>query len=573
MRHTPLFMMTVCAVGLGGCLAQFPEDPGPEAGILDLDGGLHDVGGSRDRGIFEPDARDLGRPDAAERDVGQRDMGAEDAGPRDEGPADASELDAAPPDLGPTGPLIPAPDQYDTLGGCPLTVPAEGGVLANDDVPPGAQVIVTAQPQQGALAMLPDGGFTYTPSAVAEDTFSYQVVQGGARSAVVSVQITPPLGAVVVDRDDDGAVGCTLRRAIEAADRRDGEGCETVGGAQATGAVVMGPGIETITVSALTGPLPFEGEVQVLGCGQATTQITTDGLIALLEVERSSDITLRHLTLTGGAGLHGGGAARVEGTLRLEGVAVLNNLGYGGPGQPGELLGGNGGGGGGGARGGAIYVGDDGELIATPGDPAERCRFELNRAVGGDGGPGRVNGGAFEGRGGDGGGPDGGDGGDKNDGRDGGRLSGGGGGGGHRDGRGDGGDGGFAGGGGGGGARTTGGDGGDGGDAGFAGGQGSLGVCAAGGGGGGGAGLGGAIYNDGGEVTLTGCQIQSNVAQGGRGGGIPFAACGDPGEDGRGLGGALFVEDGDVTLESVVLEGNRADQGADQFICGEDGDC
>ncbi len=87
-------------------------------------------------------------------------------------------------------------DTYTTPINTPLTVPAKG-VLTNDTDPNGDTITVAnfTQPANGAVAVNPDGSFTYTPNSffIGTDTFTYRATDGTntSISATVSITVTP----------------------------------------------------------------------------------------------------------------------------------------------------------------------------------------------------------------------------------------------------------------------------------------------------------------------------------------------------------------------------------------------
>jgi VCBS repeat-containing protein len=86
-------------------------------------------------------------------------------------------------------------DSYATAEDTPLSVPASGGVLANDTDPDGGTTLTAALVRtvtNGSLTLRPDGSFTYSPSTNfnGATTFTYQARDGSAASATVAVTIT-----------------------------------------------------------------------------------------------------------------------------------------------------------------------------------------------------------------------------------------------------------------------------------------------------------------------------------------------------------------------------------------------
>ncbi|MFN3200825.1 MAG: hypothetical protein ACE366_20670 [Bradymonadia bacterium] len=577
MRQTnfPSLIVVLLTGGLGGCLASFPEEPT----VRVIDAAPFEEADALVS--FDAFARPDAAPGPADAFVAPDmfmfpDRRLPDAAPP---PPDAEPVpDMAPMiDASPVGPPPPNPDDYQTVGGCALEVSAAQGVLANDNAPAGSEVVLVDGPDGGELILRPDGSFKFQAAQIERTSFTYQVTLNGVRSESTTVSLSP-IEAVVVnteideeideEEDDKGEARCSLRRALQTIADPEVQGCNAPEGVSL---IVFADHEMRISIDPLVGPLVPEAEASIIGCGHGNTVLSGDERGRIFEVPDGVSLTLNTLTLTRGLGLHGGGAAWVEGALVVEGVEFVDHVGQGDHGRLGEERGGNGGGGGGGALGGAVHVAEGGSLTARAG--AEPCVFRGNRVIGGDGGHAQENNGGRDGDGGDGGGPDPGEGGrgrGDREGEDGGDASGGGGGGGTRQGTGTGGDGGFAGGGGGGGAQTQGGDGAPPGAGGFAGGDGGLGGCSASGPGGGGGALGGAVYNGGGEVQLEECVITDNGAQGGPPGEEVFGgACGAPGEPGLGIGGAVFTRNGETRIVRPLFMNNGADVGADDFVCGE----
>jgi VCBS repeat-containing protein len=103
---------------------------------------------------------------------------------------------------------VAADDAFATDEDSPLTVPAGGGVLANDSDGDGDGVFVTgvtSGPANGSVAMNADGSFTYTPDADfnGTDSFSYAIGdgRGGTDTATVTVTVDP-VNDVPVAQDD-----------------------------------------------------------------------------------------------------------------------------------------------------------------------------------------------------------------------------------------------------------------------------------------------------------------------------------------------------------------------------------
>ena len=98
--------------------------------------------------------------------------------------------------------------QFGTAEDTALTVTALLGVLANDDDVDEDLLTATlvGQPQNGAVNLGTDGGFTYTPNLNfnGTDTFTYTATDGTATSGTATVSITvtavndPPTGTVTI---------------------------------------------------------------------------------------------------------------------------------------------------------------------------------------------------------------------------------------------------------------------------------------------------------------------------------------------------------------------------------------
>jgi VCBS repeat-containing protein len=90
-----------------------------------------------------------------------------------------------------------ANDVFTTPAGTALTVPAAGGLLANDADPEGAPMTATlfSQPLHGTVTVAADGSFVYTPADgyVGMDAFMYRTSDGENWSAMaaVTVYVTP----------------------------------------------------------------------------------------------------------------------------------------------------------------------------------------------------------------------------------------------------------------------------------------------------------------------------------------------------------------------------------------------
>ncbi len=95
-------------------------------------------------------------------------------------------------------PPVAAADAYTTPQGAPLIVPAATGVLANDsDIDGDALAAVAmAGPEQGSVALAPDGSFSYSPPAAFTGpvTFTYRALdpgQAASNDAIVTVVVEP----------------------------------------------------------------------------------------------------------------------------------------------------------------------------------------------------------------------------------------------------------------------------------------------------------------------------------------------------------------------------------------------
>lgn len=93
---------------------------------------------------------------------------------------------------------VAADDTYQTLQDTPLAIPA-AGVLANDSDPDGDPLIAElgTPPANGTLALIPDGGFTYTPAPgfTGSDSFTYRAGDGFLASEYrqVAINVSAPL--------------------------------------------------------------------------------------------------------------------------------------------------------------------------------------------------------------------------------------------------------------------------------------------------------------------------------------------------------------------------------------------
>jgi len=136
------------------------------------------------------------------------------------------------PGPGTPGPTTPGPgpkdapvataDSYTTTAGTALTLPSPG-VLGNDVAPgsPSLQASVVDGPVHGALALKPDGGFTYSPNSdfFGTDSFTYRFSDGTTTSntATVAIAVTPtPCGPRPRVQTTPAAAGGKLQVHIEA---------------------------------------------------------------------------------------------------------------------------------------------------------------------------------------------------------------------------------------------------------------------------------------------------------------------------------------------------------------------
>ncbi len=90
-------------------------------------------------------------------------------------------------------------DSYNCIGNIGITVPANIGLLVNDVSPTNSAMTVTTintAGTQGAVAVNPDGSFTFTPNAgyTGTTTFTYTASNGDfARTATVSIVVSAPI--------------------------------------------------------------------------------------------------------------------------------------------------------------------------------------------------------------------------------------------------------------------------------------------------------------------------------------------------------------------------------------------
>ena len=465
--------------------------------------------------LIDADATDAARPDLGSGD--------EDTTPEDTTVADTTVADTTPEDTTPDDTAVADTTPDDT---------------AVADTTPDDTAVADTTPDDTAVA-------DTTPDAPADRC------DAGIRVTVSVDQIAA-----------DGA--CSLREAVLTASGRPANADCTAG--SEAGLVTLPIGTYDLTIAgagedlSLTGDLDIAGSVAVLGCPSAI--IAATGQDRIFDLPAWDALELSGLELSGGLVTgDGGGAVRANGSFTGYDLTFRNNRSNGGDGANGSNPGGGGGGGGGAGLGGAIF--SDRGIVRLEALTTGSCIFLSNTAAGGNGGAGPINGGAFEGPGGNGGGATGGAGGlAATAGGTGGVGGGGGGGGSTRRAAGPGGLGGYGGGGGGGGADTGGGPAGAGAAGGYAGGNGGTGCCSAGSGGGGGAGLGGAIffYAGGaiprGEMEISGCIFDSNAATGGNPGGNAFG--GPAATVGSGFGGAIFAESWTPILGAPTFRNNTA---------------
>jgi hypothetical protein len=183
--------------------------------------------------------------------------------------------------------------QFGTAEDTALTVTALLGVLANDDDVDEDLLTATlvGQPQNGAVNLGTDGGFTYTPNLNfnGTDTFTYTATDGTATSGTATVSITvtavndPPTGTVTIA--GTATEGQVLTAAHTLADE-DGIGTITYHWSR-SGALIDGAtgntytltqddvgAVITVTASYIDG----EGTPEsVTSAATATVAIDTDG--------------------------------------------------------------------------------------------------------------------------------------------------------------------------------------------------------------------------------------------------------------------------------------------------------
>lgn len=112
------------------------------------------------------------------------------------------------------------PDSYETLEHLPLAVPAETGLMANDDSPGGSVRVVDA-PEFGQLTLDATGAFTYTPQPFhrGSDHFTYSILEDGIYSEPIQVSmdvgIDPDLDVVLdVELIAEDASGAPLEEVV-----------------------------------------------------------------------------------------------------------------------------------------------------------------------------------------------------------------------------------------------------------------------------------------------------------------------------------------------------------------------
>jgi hypothetical protein len=92
------------------------------------------------------------------------------------------------------GAPVAAADAYGVGAGAVLTIPAPGGVLANDADPDGDPLTAekAADPSHGIVFLAQDGSFVYVPVSgySGEDVFTYRASDGALRSDVATVTVT-----------------------------------------------------------------------------------------------------------------------------------------------------------------------------------------------------------------------------------------------------------------------------------------------------------------------------------------------------------------------------------------------
>lgn len=92
------------------------------------------------------------------------------------------------------GTPVAAADAYGVSAGAALTVPAPGGVLANDADPDGDTLTAekATDPSHGIVFLAQDGSFVYVPVSgyTGEDVFTYRASDGVLRSDAATVTVT-----------------------------------------------------------------------------------------------------------------------------------------------------------------------------------------------------------------------------------------------------------------------------------------------------------------------------------------------------------------------------------------------
>jgi len=111
-------------------------------------------------------------------------------------PATPTRLPPGTPIQPPSSPAAPvANDDAYTLAGAQIVVPPPG-ILANDQLPAGqpVEVVLLAPPQHGAVALGPEGGFSYQAQSgyFGEDGFEYALRRAGVQSNAAQVHLAIP---------------------------------------------------------------------------------------------------------------------------------------------------------------------------------------------------------------------------------------------------------------------------------------------------------------------------------------------------------------------------------------------
>ena len=305
----------------------------------------------------------------------------------DELPAliDADATDAARPDLG-SGDEDTTPEDTTVADTTPEDTTPDDTAVA--DTTPDDTAVADTTPDDTAVA-----DTTPDDTAVADTT-----PDAPADRCDAGIRVTVSVDQIAAD----GA--CSLREAVLTASGRPANADCTAG--SEAGLVTLPIGTYDLTIAgagedlSLTGDLDIAGSVAVLGCPSAI--IAATGQDRIFDLPAWDALELSGLELSGGLVTgEGGGAVRANGSFTGYDLTFRNNRSNGGDGANGSNPGGGGGGGGGAGLGGAIF--SDRGIVRLEALTTGSCIFLSNTAAGGNGGAGPINGGAFEGPGGNGG--------------------------------------------------------------------------------------------------------------------------------------------------------------------------